>query len=201
MTVDMLLRFLVAVAVGIPLAALVVITLRKIFAWVDGNGVVIGTPIFSPSPFTVAFGDETYRGHTVSDVGVAILDVDAASVIDLGYGMAKSDGTFMVVTVAIENQQPGRIEMSPSLFGLVDEAGNVYSASPKSHMGSMRINSGNTKIETVAFDIPTVITKRPLALRFRGGKTGDTSELPLLVQTVEKVSQRVHAAAEVFVGS
>jgi hypothetical protein len=194
----MLLRLLIAVAVGIPLAALVVFTLRKIFAWVDGNGVAMDAPLFSPSPFTVAFGDETYRGHTVSDVGVAVLDVDAASVIDLGYGMAKSDGTFMVVTVAIENQQPGRIEMSPSLFRLVDEAGNAYLASPKSHMGSVRINSGSTKIDTVAFDVPTVITKRPLALRFRGGKAGDTSELPLMVQTVEKAAQKVSAASEVF---
>jgi hypothetical protein len=156
----------------------------------------------SEAPFIIRAGGHSYRGSEASNVGVAVLGVSSSRVVQSFKGFEPADGIFIFVTVGISNQQTTQITMSNSLFEIVDEDGNVYSSSSKSmevDKGSdlflAGINPGVSKQGVVVFDVSPAIVKQRLKLRFRGGMTGETTELPLEVQSMASVQAPVKELA------
>jgi TonB family protein len=145
--------------------------------------------------FSICRGDTIYYGAFSSNVGVAILDVGSTPFLGSEFGgVERSDGKFIIVTVAISNQQRDAITMDTNLFEIVDSNGIVYSASEKSiELGSSdlflaRINPGVNKVGRIAFDVPENLKLDNLELRFRGGMTGAAAIVPLRINSVVKQS-------------
>jgi hypothetical protein len=143
--------------------------------------------------FSVTRGSTIYRGTIASDVGVAILGLhDAGPYLSGGFDdLAKADGKFVVVAVAISNRQNTAVTMNLSLFEILDSSGNVYSASEKSmEVGAgndlflAQINPGVTKTGVVVFDVPETLGLDDLRLKFRGGMMGDSAILDLKVNSI-----------------
>lgn len=143
------------------------------------------------TPFSVQEGDTTYYGATSSGVGVAVLKVASEPYLIGGMGEpVRAGGTFVIVTVAVFNSQSSAITMDNGLFDILDPNGNVYSASaqnmqvdPANDLFLAQINPGITKTGQVVFDVPTTLNLDDLQLRFRGGMTGDSANLPLKVNS------------------
>ena len=142
--------------------------------------------------FTVTAGDPTYHGAISSNVGVAVLGINSGPYF-MGFGsLVRADGKFIIVSVAIRNGQNTAITMDTNLFEIMDSSGNVYSASEKSmevEPGSdlflAKINPGVTKTGRIVFDVPANLNMDNLRLRFRGGMTGDSADLPLVVNATD----------------
>jgi hypothetical protein len=116
-------------------------------------------------------------------------------------GQSQPDGKYVIVQVAVTNQQSSEITMDNSLFELMSSNGTVYSSSSKSMEVGERnnlflaaINPGLTKIGMVIFDVPSSLSLDSLQFRFRGGMTGETGVLPLTVQATD-IPQRPIAPA------
>jgi hypothetical protein len=125
---------------------------------------------------------------------VAVLGVAPSPFMEQFGNLTRADGVFILVTVGVSNHQHDSITMDNGLFEIVDSKGDVYAASSKSM--SMQndlflagINPGITKRGTIVFDVPQSILHDELRLRFRGGMTGKTAELPLSVQIQEPVRE------------
>jgi hypothetical protein len=192
-----------------------------VFFALIGIGVLVGTSASHPrssssdartdqspqtsetgAPFIIRAGGRSYMGSEASQVGVAVMGVSTSPVVQSLMGMEQADGTFIFVTVGISNHQSTEITMNQSLFEIVDESGNVYSSSSKSfevERGSdlflAGINPGVGKQGTIVFDVPPSIIHQRLTLRFRGGMTGETTEVPLAVRSTAPVEAPVQEAA------
>jgi TonB family protein len=142
--------------------------------------------------FSVTEGNTIYHGAMSSNVGVAVISVASQPYL-FGFGnVVRPDGKFVMVSLAIANQQHDAITMTTSLFELVDPAGNLYSASEKSlEVGTnndlflAQINPGVIKTGEVVFDVPLNLSVSDLRLKFRGGMTGDSAEVALKAETTE----------------
>jgi hypothetical protein len=146
----------------------------------------------SSIPYSVTVGERTYTGAYASNVGVAVLGVASQPFLYTDLGQSQPDGKYVIVQVAVTNGQNSEITMDNSLFELVSSDGTVYSSSSKSMEVGERnnlflaaINPGLTKVGMVIFDVPRSLGLDSLQLRFRGGMTGETSELPLNVQATD----------------
>jgi hypothetical protein len=168
------------------------IVLFRSFTSGSGEGGISGTSEYANQPaFLLTSGDTTYHGAISSNVGVAILRINSGQLF-MSFGEpVRADGKFVLVTVAIENQQNTEITMNPSLFEIVDSNGRVYSSSAKSlEVGENNdlflagINPGITKVGQIAFDVPADLDMDNLLLRFHGGMTGDAATLPLRVNSI-----------------
>ena len=149
----------------------------------------------SQQTFSVTDASTTYYGALASNVGVAVLGLrDAGPYLSGSFEqVAKADGKFILVGVAISNRQNTAITMDPNLFEILDSNSNVYSASEKSlEVGTShdlflaRINPGVTKTGVVVFDVPQTLGLDGLRLSFRGGMTGESAVLPLKVNSLER---------------
>ena len=146
----------------------------------------------SPTPYSVKVGGRTYAGAYASNVGVAVLGVASQPFLFTDLGQSQPDGKYVIVQVAVTNQQNSEITMDNNLFELVSSDGTVYSSSSKSMEVGERnnlflaaINPGLTKVGMVIFDVPASLRLDSLQFRFRGGMTGETSQLPLNVQATD----------------
>jgi hypothetical protein len=146
----------------------------------------------SSIPYSVTVGERTYTGAYASNVGVAVLGVASQPFLFTGLGQSQPDGKYVIVQVAITNQQNSEITMDNGLFELVSSDGMTYSSSSKSMEVGERnnlflapINPGLTKVGMVIFDVPRSLALDSLQLRFRGGMTGESGVLPLAVQATE----------------
>lgn len=146
----------------------------------------------SSTPYSVTVGERTYTGAYASNVGVAVLGVASQPFLFTDLGQSQPDGKYVIVQVAVTNQQNSEITMDNSLFELVSSDGTVYSSSSKSMEVGERnnlflaaINPGLTKVGMVIFDVPRSLGLDSLQFRFRGGMTGETSQLPLNVQATD----------------
>jgi hypothetical protein len=155
----------------------------------------------SSTPYTVTVGERTYTGAYASNVGVAVLGVSSSPFLFTGLGQSQADGKFVIVQVAVTNQQNSEITMDNGLFELVSSDGTVYSSSSKSMEVGERnnlflaaINPGLTKVGMVIFDVPSSLSLDALRFRFRGGMTGETDVLPLTVQATDIPQEQVAPA-------
>jgi hypothetical protein len=158
------------------------------------NGTDFGsdTSPASPTPYTVTIGGTVFRGAFASNVGVAVLGAASQPFILTDLGTSQADGKYVIVRIAVSNQQSSEITMNDSLFELASPDGTVYSSSSKSMEVGERnnlflasINPGLTKQGVVIFDVPATLELDSLEFRFRGGMTGETGHLPLTVQSTD----------------
>lgn len=83
----------------------------------------------SSIPYSVTLGERTYTGAYASNVGVAVLGVASQPFLFTGLGQSQPDGKYVIVQIAVANQQNSEITMDNSLFELVSSDGTVYSSS------------------------------------------------------------------------
>jgi len=141
--------------------------------------------------FSLKHGDTTYYGTKSSNVGVVVLGVRSGPfMIGSFENFIRADGKFILVSVAISNQQSTAIRMNTSLFEILDSNGNAYSASERTmeiergdDLFLALINPGVTKTGVIAFDVPQNLQVDDLRLRFRGGMTGHSAVVALRVNS------------------
>jgi TonB family protein len=130
----------------------------------------------------------------VSDVRMAILSIQSSPYLPGVLNLEAADGKFIVVTVAIANKQNTAITMNSSLFTIISPDGTEYSVSSKSldvdhDLFLAQLNPGITKVGTIIFDVPRNLQTDSLSLKYRGGMTGDSTEVPLRVQAENAPAQ------------
>jgi hypothetical protein len=130
----------------------------------------------STIPYSVTVGGRTYTGAYASNVGVAVLGVASQPFLFTDLGQSQPDGKYVIVQVAVTNQQNSEITMDNGLFELVSSDGTVYSSSSKSMEVGERnnlflaaINPGLTKVGMVIFDVPRSLRLDSLQFDFGAG--------------------------------
>jgi hypothetical protein len=196
--------FLNAVVV-VGIAVVLILGCLSLFKYTNETRLSNASEQNQPPAFYVTAGDTTYYGAISSNVGVAILGVNSTPfLIEFG-GPVRADGTFIIVAVAVRNEQNTAVTMDSGLFEIMDSNGNVYSASEKSieiqggnDLFLARINPGITKVGRIVFDVPANLSMDNLRLKFRGGMTGDSAILELRVNsTVMRAPARPDATTPI----
>ncbi|MHB1532742.1 DUF4352 domain-containing protein [Acidithiobacillus sp.] len=94
-------------------------------------------------------------------------------------------GQFIIVVVAMKNEQKSAITVGDSEFILVSPDGTRYSTSDDDiylpHAAGIlnQLNPGIIRVMEVAFNVPKELSPRGLRLRVQGGMTGNRAYLPL----------------------
>jgi hypothetical protein len=144
-----------------------------------------------PFKFTDKSSGTVYQGKIASSVGVAVVDVKQAKTVgtnQFARHTASDGATYVVVRVAVNNEQRDAIMMSPNQFKILAN-GREYSASTEAMTAIMvdeqesfflkQINPGLVALGTVAFEVPETLNLESATLQFQGGFTGRSETVPL----------------------
>lgn len=155
----------------------------------DGSNTTTGAPpkrqLAQGAPYTPFFINHTrYWGRTVSHVTYALYRVRQTPELVTSAGTFQAQGRYVVVTLAVENDQKSAIDLSGAQFRLIGPGGVRYSTSNNAiylhdAVGFDQINPGISRIVSTAFDVPGDTPLGALQLRVQGGFSGDTTILPL----------------------
>ena len=129
----------------------------------SGNATVSAKP--EPA-ITFTYIGETYSGVVIDNLGVAVQEV---AFYPLESRVA------ILVSILVSDQQKSAIAVHA--FSLVDEAGNVYSATEDDSVNDL-LNPRDTTMVPVTFMVPADLAKQKLKLQYQG------VDLPLAVRKV-----------------
>lgn len=144
--------------------------------------------------YSVNTNGKKLYGKIASQVGVAIISIKRQRTLGNNFSNQTSDGEFLVLELAVTNNQNDRIMFDSNLLEIVDDQGRIYSYSPEGQTALMMsgreslflksLNPGITTTGLVVFDIPPNLSNNQLKLKFRGGMMGSEEELPIeLIET------------------
>lgn len=137
------------------------------------------------------------KGSVASNVGMAIYDIEERSSVGGEFFNKRAQGRFVIVSVAVANEQKDAITVDAASFKLVTKDGVEFSHSTDAQLGLGMENGGemNSFLKTVnpemvvsvqvPFDVPERRKLSDLMLEVRGGFTGAKMRLPLSVQKEE----------------
>ena len=142
-----------------------------------------------PLPVINSSSGQLYAYET-SNVLLGIAKVKEANFIGDSYFSEDAQGKFIIVTVAVFNNQKDAITVDASEFKLIDKEKREYSASTrgmtalqmsnKQHRGFLEQLNPNMGFEsTIVFDVPKNTSPKDYQLQAAGGFTGDKILMPL----------------------
>lgn len=141
-------------------------------------------------PYRYSRNGQTFKGKIASEVGVAVLDTLSETSLSSAIGRTEPNegAVFIVVKVAVNNEQKDAIMMDSNLFKILSD-GREYSASSEASLSLMmadkealflkQINPGLTVVGAIAFEVPATVDVANAELQFRGGVTGRIAKMPL----------------------
>ena len=129
--------------------------------------------------------------HEASNVLFGIANVKEKKELGNAYVSEKAKGKFIIVTVAIFNNQKDAITIDASRFKLIDKEGREYVSSSKGLVGlSLENKNANSFLEQlnpnmsmesiIVFDMPPNVRAKEYDLVTSGGFTGEELKLPLV---------------------
>lgn len=134
------------------------------------------------------------KGGVSSNVGLAVIGVEERNSLGDEFFNEQAQGKFVIVKIAVTNNQKDAVTIDSSSFNLIDEQEREFDVSVEGST-ALQMSNGNAKgflskinpgISTTfvfPFDVPKDV--KGLKLKARGGFTGDEISLPLQVQTVQ----------------
>lgn len=142
-----------------------------------------------PLPVVNSSSGQLYAYET-SNVLLGIAKVKEANSLGDSYFSEDAQGKFIIVTVAVFNNQKDAIAVDASEFKLIDKEKREYSASTrgmtalqmsnKQHRGFLEQLNPNMGFEsTIVFDVPKNTGPKDYQLRAAGGFTGDKILMPV----------------------
>lgn len=162
--------------------------LQTLFAYRNNYSMIVDG---KPLPVINSSSGQLYAYET-SNVLLGIAKVKEANSIGDSYFSEDAQGKFIIVTVAVFNNQKDAITVDASEFKLIDKEKREYSASTrgmtalqmsnKQHRGFLEQLNPNMGFEsTIVFDVPKNTGSDDYQLRAAGGFTGDKILMPLEV--------------------
>lgn len=142
---------------------------------------------------------KNYFAYTSSDVDMAIFDISNPKVIGRNrFSQTKPLGQFIVVSIAVKNNQKDAITVDSTSFKLIDKEKREFSTSTHA-MTAIQMEGGHAKGFLTqlnpgmgtdfkfAFDVPADAKNRDFKLVAKGGFSGKKVEIPLKVNYVPQV--------------
>ena len=134
------------------------------------------------------------KGAISSDVGIAVIGVSEADSLGNQFVQKKPQGKFLIVEIAVTNNQKDAITVDANSFKLIDDKDREFTHSTEGQTAIQmsnrdakgfleKVNPGMTVKETIPFDVPKDATN--FKLEAKGGMTGEKVMLPLQVQKAE----------------
>jgi hypothetical protein len=143
-----------------------------------------------PVSFSSEVDGKVVLGNIVKGLGIAIFRVESQDSIQGEVSgklvTARARGRFKIVHMVVSNLGADPTEVTPALFGLVDEKGKIYGPSEEGNhaVGTLRrstldrrLSKGEQTYGTVVFDVPGKADVTLLAVRFRPAKSSEPEEL------------------------